>query len=348
MKGALALVGVTVCAAVPGASAETYPDLDVFRVDARGHVTDMSANPALETSPSPSPDGSRIAFVSTRSGPAEIYVMSASGGVAARLTTSPFDDNTVVWNEAGQTSIAWAPDGKRIAFDVQNATYPPTCQHDCVVWSVYVANADGGGLRLVASQARSPAWSRDGRLLAYESGVTPYGEGESVSIDRLDGSPPHSVVAFNVSADVGPVWSPRRNELAFQTSNRWVHTMRADGTGRHRLARGLYPAWSPDGGSIAFALGGSLYRMSRTGSRIRRVASGWSSVGFPAWSPGGRAIAFFASPGKSVPQVVAVPAAGGKPQRLAVARGDDGSLSWVGRTGRLVFVRCASASACPY
>ncbi len=139
MKAALALAVVTACAtAVAGASAETYPNVDVYRVDARGYLTDLTSNPALDTSPSPSPDGSRIAFVSSRSGSPEIYAMSASGGAPVRLTTSPFEDQTVAWNDAGKTSIAWSPDGKRIAFDVQNATFPPTCQTNCVTWSVYI------------------------------------------------------------------------------------------------------------------------------------------------------------------------------------------------------------------
>ena len=62
MRAALALAAVAVCAtAVPAASADGYPDVHVYTVDARGHVTDLIGGPALDTSPSPSPDGSRIA-----------------------------------------------------------------------------------------------------------------------------------------------------------------------------------------------------------------------------------------------------------------------------------------------
>ena len=125
-------------------------------MNARGRVTNLTSNPALDTSPSPSPDGTRIAFVSSRDGQPDVYVMPAAGGRATRLTTSPFDDENVAWNDAGTTSIAWSPDSKRLAFDVQNATFPPTCQTNCVSWSVYLINADGTGLHSIATEARAP------------------------------------------------------------------------------------------------------------------------------------------------------------------------------------------------
>ena len=244
MKAAFALAIVTVCAtAVAGASAETYPNFDVYRVDARGHLTDLTSNPALDTSPSPSPDGSRIAFVSSRSGSPEIYAMSASGGAPVRLTTSPFEDQTVAWNDAGKTSIAWSPDGKRIAFDVQNATFPPTCQTNCVTWSVYIVNADGTGLHSIATEARAPSWSRDGRVLAYEDLVTPYGESLGIKLDFINGTRIR-IRAFNADSSFGPRWSPRRDELVFQ-ANGSVYTVRRDGSGRHRLTRGLNPRSCP-------------------------------------------------------------------------------------------------------
>ena len=348
MKSRVACAVLAACAvALPAASADTYPDVDIYKVDARGHVTNLTANPALDTSPSVSPDGTRIAFISSRDGQPDIYVMPAAGGDATRLTTSPFDDQIVAWNDGGKTAIAWTPDSKRIAFDAQNATIPPTCFTNCVTWSIYVANADGSGSHRVADQARAPAWSRDGRYLAFENEVTPYGESESVAIDRLDGSAPVRLPVFNAFSDVGPVWSPRRNELAFQASARWVYTVRADGSARHRLARGLTPAWSPDGATLAFALGGTLYRSSRAGTRVRRIASGGTGVGFPVWSPGGRAIAFQLTSGGGPPQIAVVGARGGRVQRLASATGYDGGLAWLGRTGSLVFARCASPTACP-
>jgi Tol biopolymer transport system component len=337
----LAAIGL---AALP-AAAGTYPDVEIYTVNPRGRITNLTRNPALDTSPSPSPDGTRIAFVSSRDGEPDVYVKPATGGTPTRLTTSPFDDQIVAWNGAGKTTIAWSPDSKRIAFDVQNASFPPTCQKNCVTWSVYLVNVDGTGLHSIATEARAPAWSRNGRLLAYEDLVTPYGEALGIAIDSVNGSRVR-LRAFNADSSVGPTWSPRRDELAFQ-ANGSVYTVRADGAGRHRLVRGSNPAWSPDGQSIAFARGGTVFRMSRSGSALRRIASGWRSVRLPAWSPGARAVAFFATPSHGSSQIAVAPAAGGRPQRLAPAVGFDGGLAWLGRTGLLLFTRCVSSAACP-
>ena len=58
-------------------------------------------------SPAWSPDGKRIAFYSERDGNSEIYVMSAEGGAATRLTNSKADEGYP----------AWSPDGRTISFD---------------------------------------------------------------------------------------------------------------------------------------------------------------------------------------------------------------------------------------
>jgi Tol biopolymer transport system component len=325
--------------ALPAAAAETFPNVEIYRVVPGGKARNVTANPALDTSPSPSPDGGRIAFVSTRDGRPDLYVMPAAGGAAKRLTTSPFQDQVVAWNDAGTTTIAWAPNGTRIAFDTQNATFPSDCQTNCVVWSVYVANADGTGPQLVASQARSPAWSADGSLLAYENDVTPYGESESVGIARPDGSGMHSVAGFNPYSFEGPVWSPTRKELAFQANN-GVYTVRADGSAKHRLALGASPAWAPDGASLAFVRAGSVFRARRTGSAPRRLTRAGYAF-FPVWSPNGRSIAVLTGTQNGPTQVGLVPAAGGILRRLtSFPRGtgfDGAGPVWARRAGGILF-----------
>jgi Tol biopolymer transport system component len=264
--------------------------------------------------------------------------MPAAGGAAKRLTISPFHDQLVAWNEAGKTTIAWAPDGKRIAFDTQNATFSSDCQTNCVVWAVFVADADGRGLHQIASSARASSWSADGTLLAYENEVTPYGESEGIGIARPDGSGAHTVAGFNPYCFEGPVWSPRRMELAFE-ANHAVYTVRADGSGKHRLALGAEPTWAPDGGSIAFVRAGAVYRVRRIGSAPRRLTrSGYAF--FPAWAPDGRSIAVLAGTKNGPSQVADVPAAGGTSRRLTSfppGSSFDGAPVWARRAGVILF-----------
>src|SRR5436309_2080594 len=57
------------------------------------------------TEPAFSPDGSRLAFVSTRHGQPEIYIMDADGTDAARLTNSPAADGGPAFTADGQSVV---------------------------------------------------------------------------------------------------------------------------------------------------------------------------------------------------------------------------------------------------
>jgi Tol biopolymer transport system component len=62
----------------------------------------LVSHPASETRPLYSPDGTRLAFVSTRTGNGDIYVLTLATGAIKRIT---FDDVPDVLN-------AWSRDGK--------------------------------------------------------------------------------------------------------------------------------------------------------------------------------------------------------------------------------------------
>lgn len=61
---------------------------DIFTVPVGGgEARQLSSDPAYDTAPVWSPDGSRIAFASDRMGSTDIYVVAAGGGTPVRLTT---------------------------------------------------------------------------------------------------------------------------------------------------------------------------------------------------------------------------------------------------------------------
>jgi Calx-beta domain/Carboxypeptidase regulatory-like domain/WD40-like Beta Propeller Repeat len=100
-----------------------------------------------DTDPAWSPDGSKIAFVSTRDGlsDSELYVMNPDGSNPVRLTNDGLDDSTP----------AWSPDSQRIAFAKSNRA------------GIHIINRDGTNLVNVLSFGFWPAWSPDGSRLAF-------------------------------------------------------------------------------------------------------------------------------------------------------------------------------------
>lgn len=107
---------------------------------------------AIDTSPTWSPDCSKIAFVSDRGGTPQIYVMGAGGGEAKRLT----------FNGDYNTSPDWSPKGDKIAFcgrDERNQ------------FDIFTVDLDGGIERLTQDQGSNeePTWAPNGQYIAFVS-----------------------------------------------------------------------------------------------------------------------------------------------------------------------------------
>jgi Tol biopolymer transport system component len=132
-----------------------------------------------ELSPQYSPDGTRIAFVSTRSGAAEIWVCDSEGQNLLQLTS---------FGGPPARAPRWSPDGASIAFDARAAGSA----------DIYVIGAEGGAPRRLttdASEEEAPSWSRDGRWIYFGSNCNgswqiwrePTGGGAAAQITRQGG-----------------------------------------------------------------------------------------------------------------------------------------------------------------
>ncbi|KAA1426011.1 TolB family protein [Nocardioides antri] len=257
--------------------------LDIYTIAPNGTGrTNLTNHPARDQDPAWSPDGTQLAFSSTRDGShLDIWVVNADGSGLRNLT--PLADST----DSGQagTEPAWSPDGTKIAYvyqgDVwvmdaatgagkQNLTHDPAIQ--------------GAGI--------SPAWSPDGTTIAYVRGADIWmmgaGGGNKRQLTTSTGG---------LGTEKYPDWSPDGLRLVYERSGQ-IWTMNRNGTQQTAIAAGLdkggtNPAWSPEGDWVVFSSSGytapagpDLFLARPDGTSVRRVPNtGPGSDVAPAWQP---------------------------------------------------------------
>ena len=134
-------------------------DPNIWRVDLR--KPDFNPSPPVqlisstrtELCPAYSPDGSKIAFFSDRSGAYDVWVCNSDGSNPVQLTSCGCVDN----------GPRWSPDGRSIAFPEWDGRYQ----------YIYTISATGGIPHRVTSdpavQDKWPSWSQDGQSIYFDS-----------------------------------------------------------------------------------------------------------------------------------------------------------------------------------
>jgi Tol biopolymer transport system component len=202
-------------------------------------------------------------------------------GLAQRRVTGSFD-----------RPVALAAGGGRLAVQMReydrasSPAWSPDGRHVAYVRfdrEIWLVNIDGSNRHRIVAYGTNPDWSPDGTKLAYG------GPRDALVIANADGSNPR---ALTNGSD--PAWAPTGNELAFVDHGE-IWTIGLNGQNRQRaIADGQAPDWSPDGKRLVFIRGvGDLAVANADGSNERTIDSG-DQAESPAWSPDGSEIAFTA------------------------------------------------------
>lgn len=206
-----------------------------------------------------SPDGGRIALLAQKPQVREIpkdqlYLMNADGSGLHRIP---------VCSSAGchALSLSWSPDGRTILL-------PGLVGGVVGIHAVDVETGDARTLTAPTGFGNSddtPVWSPDGRRIAFtRSEPAPYVKSQ-IWVMNSDGTGAHQLTHIgDAQYAAEPSWSPNGTRLAYSVGGGragGVFVMNADGSASREMTAcpsgGEYPAWSPDGRSIAVLQTGS-------------------------------------------------------------------------------------------
>jgi TolB protein len=228
-------------------------------------------------------------------GIAQTRILYVRDGQIRMVDSDGANDHVVA---ASGLSPAWHPGGRSIAYSVTTETGTRVAVRDLASGSVRWATSTPYSL------AMTPAFSRDGSLLAYA-----YGQENGTDIYITSASAPSQgrrVTIGHGSENINPTFSPDGRKLAFvsgRIGHPEVYITDADGTNFEVLTQAnvgeqayrASPEWSPDGRTIAYhAQIGGVFQIFTIGlrERVPRQLTSDASNEDPWWAPDSRHIVF--------------------------------------------------------
>lgn len=243
---------------------------------------------SVNDSPSFSPDGKRIVYISTVSGKEQLFIAQVDGSSLLQITR----------DDADHEDPAWSPDGRKIAYVLMRQGLSV----------IYIMDSDGSNqeaLTPTGVHVIHPHWSPDSGRIVYctTDDLDPPRKNAS-EIQEIDLRTRKAKTLITGGINTYPAYSPDGEKLALRrfvgTTNSEVFVADADGSHLRNLTNNDafdgWPAWSPDGKQIAFASnrrsGYQVFVMNADGSQVRLVANTEGRATAPAWAPDGQSLMF--------------------------------------------------------
>lgn len=326
---------------------------DIWTVAASGgEARLLVSHPSNESRPIYSPDGRRLAFISTRTGNGDIYVLAFDTGELKRLTFDDGFDQLDSWSRDG-SAIYFSSTSRDIAgmndlFKIRSdGGTPVQVSADRYTNEYFSApSPDNSKLAFTARGISSGQWWRKGHSHIDETEIWVMRAGSASGYER---------VTEGGAKEMWPMWGA--DGSIFYVSDRggaeniWTRTLEGQGRQVTKFARGrlLWPNISYDGRMIVFERDFSVWKLDTSTGQAAEVQitrrgtpagpsvehlTLTSQIQELALSPDGKKVAFvvrgeiFAASAKE----------GGDAQRITTSPANDWQVAWSPDSRRLVYV----------
>jgi len=253
---------------------------------------------------------SKIAFIATRSGKKEVYLVDYDGSNTRQMThdgvisvhpsispdgrsiaytgyQSGYPDVYVIELASGARSkivnfpgtnsgAAFSSDGNRIALSVSKDGNP----------ELYTVSVGGGGARRLTHTRgveSGPSWSPSGDEIVYS-----FDDGRGPQLYRISaGGGNGQPIATGHGYCTEPNWSPDGKKIAFNVRGGGgfdVAIVDLGGGGSRVVCAGENPVWGADSRHIIFTEGGALYMLDTVNAHRSKILDGLGKITEPSWS----------------------------------------------------------------